>query len=246
MLCRLQHPPFHIDPHSCTNRFEEQRFGSEASVGVAALRETLQAGLARELAARQSANALASVRICDAEEAACEALLEREQRVVLPSTTRFAQAFQACRATFAQRCIGPGAESQVLRMKRMCACSATVGRAYVIGMSQCAKRVRSSMALHAGEKLSPWYVQKLEHAGMSQSALMESLSLLPAAHACSHECHMLCQGVWPGHVVSASLKWRCSIGCLLGRVSGWIEHGSVRQCDFIVTIMTSSSMGCWA
>ncbi|MCJ1422123.1 hypothetical protein MMC29_000002 [Sticta canariensis] len=89
-------------------RFEEQRFGSEA--GVAALKEALEAGLAREMSARQSANALASVRICDMEEAACEALLEREQRVVLPSTTRFAQSFRACREAFSQRCIGPGAQ----------------------------------------------------------------------------------------------------------------------------------------
>lgn len=100
--------------HACAPcRFNEQRFGSDTGEGAAALMESLEAGLGRELAARQSANALASVRICDEAEAACEALLEREQRVVLPSTTRFAQQFEACRATFSQRCIGPGAKTQV-------------------------------------------------------------------------------------------------------------------------------------
>ena len=96
---------------SCS--FEAQRFGNEASAGVTSLKEALEAGLARELVARHSANALASVRICDEAEAACEAMLEREQRAVLPSTTRFTSQFQACLRTFTQRCIGPGVTSQV-------------------------------------------------------------------------------------------------------------------------------------
>ncbi|KAK9810969.1 hypothetical protein WJX73_001870 [Symbiochloris irregularis] len=100
------------------NRFHAQRFGSDTGPAAEALQQSLEAGLAKELAVRQSANALASVRICDAAEAACEATLEREQQVILPSTTRFAASFQECRAAFVKRCVGPGAQAQADRLDR--------------------------------------------------------------------------------------------------------------------------------
>jgi hypothetical protein len=51
-----------------------------------ALREALVAGCKREFEARRTANMLQSARVCEAAEEECEAVLEREQSVPLPST----------------------------------------------------------------------------------------------------------------------------------------------------------------
>ena len=44
-------------------RFEAERFGAASSPHLLALRDTLEAGMVRELAARQDANALASSQV---------------------------------------------------------------------------------------------------------------------------------------------------------------------------------------
>ena len=51
--------------------------------------------------------------VCDTAEAECETILEAGQSRVLPSTTRFAARFQACRKRFDAVCIGPGSARQV-------------------------------------------------------------------------------------------------------------------------------------
>lgn len=50
------------------------------------LRDALVAGCSREWEARRTANTLASAKVCEAAEEACEAVLEHEQSGVLPST----------------------------------------------------------------------------------------------------------------------------------------------------------------
>ena len=54
----------------------------------------------------------ATWQVCDTAEAECEAILEAGHSRVLPSTTRFAARFQACRKRFEALCIGPGAARQ--------------------------------------------------------------------------------------------------------------------------------------
>ena len=48
---------------ACACRFEGERFGASSSPHLQALRDTLEAGLVRELAAHQNANALASSQV---------------------------------------------------------------------------------------------------------------------------------------------------------------------------------------
>lgn len=84
-------------------KFEKEKFGS----AVASLREALETALARELAARQTANTYESSRVCEAAELECERALEREAGQKLPSTGRFEARYKKCRATFEAKCVGP-------------------------------------------------------------------------------------------------------------------------------------------
>lgn len=51
------------EPQQGLCRFESERFGASSSPHLQALRDTLEAGLVRELAAHQNANALASSQV---------------------------------------------------------------------------------------------------------------------------------------------------------------------------------------
>lgn len=61
----------------------------------------------------QLLTAMALLQVCDAAEAECETILESGQSRVLPSTTRYAARFAACRKRFDAVCVGPGAARQV-------------------------------------------------------------------------------------------------------------------------------------
>ena len=77
--------------------------------------------------------------MCDSAEAECETILENGQSRVLPSTTRYAARFAACRKRFDALCVGPGAARQV----PLTACTMEHGRADIsenVSAAACSQR----------------------------------------------------------------------------------------------------------
>ncbi|KAL4442076.1 hypothetical protein ABPG77_011337 [Micractinium sp. CCAP 211/92] len=84
-------------------KFERERFGGQ----LAALREGLEAAIAREHSARETANTVASSAVCERAEMACEEVLDREARQHLPSSGRFRARYDRCSQAFRRVCVGP-------------------------------------------------------------------------------------------------------------------------------------------
>ena len=61
----------------------------------------------------QAAKVRVMAQVCDSAEAECETILFNGHSRVLPSTTRYAARFAACRKRFDALCVGPGAARQV-------------------------------------------------------------------------------------------------------------------------------------
>ncbi|KAK9810109.1 hypothetical protein WJX72_005008 [[Myrmecia] bisecta] len=103
---------------SALARFDAEKFGNDLHSQAGSLREQLQAAMEKEFEARRTGNRLESIRVCERLEQTCEDLLEREQRVRLPSTGRFSDRFARCRANFASLCIGPAHSQQAERLDK--------------------------------------------------------------------------------------------------------------------------------
>lgn len=93
--------------------FEHERFGSD----VEDLKHSLEGMLQTELEARQSANELASSKLCEHAEMECEDILEKEANQKLPSVGRFTRKYEACKDKFETVCIGPGKEHNAERLQ---------------------------------------------------------------------------------------------------------------------------------
>ncbi|KAK9868066.1 hypothetical protein WJX84_001038 [Apatococcus fuscideae] len=99
-------------------RFDAEKFGNLGQGGAGPLRGSLTNVLIKQLDTRVTANRLASTEACNRLEQECEDGLEREQKVHLPSTSRFAAHYQRCRLKFDVGCIGPARADQAGRLDK--------------------------------------------------------------------------------------------------------------------------------
>lgn len=95
-------------------KFEKERFGAATED----LHDTLQTTLQREIAAKNNENAYKSGELCEQAELQCETDLERAA-LRLPSTGRFREHFEACKAKFDVSCVGPAKEHNADRLQRV-------------------------------------------------------------------------------------------------------------------------------